>query len=77
MTNRLCKDCKFSKPYSLFGQNIPDLFGCARPDFHTGFPIGTPLEKERKKYGFFERHNRCGPEAKYFEPKETEAEKVV
>jgi hypothetical protein len=75
MTNKLCKDCKFSMHDPVYGSKFFSSPGCARPDPYTGFPVGTSLDDEREGYGVFKAFG-CGPKGKYFEPKETEAGKV-
>ena len=73
MTNRLCKDCKFSTRFRAYVSEFASFPSCARPDPYTGFPIRTSLDDERAGLGLF---GRCGPKGRYFEPKETETENL-
>lgn len=66
MKPKFCRDCKHAYTNENFAHGI---FYCSQPastswDFVTGNPSGTPCSMLRP------RHDLCGPDAKFFEPKE-------
>lgn len=57
---KLCKDCKWFTP--VLDKYIRHLGQCNRPN-----GLGTMAERNSLDL------NKCGPEGKFFEPKESEA----
>lgn len=69
---KLCKDCKHSRNDNYASSNILYEWSCLRPNLVTGEPgnfqglfLSCFDERDVK-----DQYHRCGPGAKYFEPKE-------
>jgi hypothetical protein len=67
---RLCKDCKFYKKYHGYGGSGGTYDECLCPDLKKEI---SPINgQERMNFCYFERiyQDRCGDEARYFQPKD-------
>ena len=64
---KLCKDCKFYKKQGYGGSTFDE---CLRPDLKK--EINPINGQERMNFCYFERiwSDRCGDEARYFQPKD-------
>lgn len=66
---KLCKDCHHHKSHDYYGTGIGTYDECLHPELRrltslvTGKTISSFCHRERSKLG------KCGPDAKYFEPK--------
>lgn len=61
MTERFCKDCKYSYPWQRML--------CERLDYPVGEPLFHQQASTERRNSIFPWVDRCGPEGKYFEPK--------
>lgn len=71
---KLCRDCRFCKPVLLSWPSLyrPYLCGaCVEVDLVTGRRTPMVAERARRTTGASSPKKLCGPDARFFEPRNT------
>lgn len=73
MSTKFCKDCKWSSFERWDG--VPGVYYCRKPiERGINLVTGEPVVQDSRLCAFFrsEIEPGCGPEGRYFEPKDTQ-----